>query len=216
MTRSVFSLVSLIIAVSGFLRFPVPVKGDIGQLDGKCPRMPSPGITFCTRVKDWQDLKRVVNIANRQNDAILILCPFHIIDKGIDDSATITTSMYLGCSEPHECIIDGGGTHIVIEGKNTSSIIQGIVFRGASKPALRVLPTTEGHQMICHCNFILNRVKDERGGSIKTEKDSAVTVGFCLFEQNRGIEGSAIYNRGQMEIYHSTFTGNHASGVSVT
>lgn len=192
------------------------VDGALERLDGHCPKTPSSEITFCTRVEGWKELKEVVNVANQQIEPILILCPFHITDKDIEDRISISTSMYIGCSEPQQCIIDGGGTHMVIEGENTSSIIQGIVFRGASKPALRVQSITGGNQMICHCNFIINKVTDERGGSIKAEEGSNVSVGFSLFERNRGIEGSAIYNRGNMEVHHSTFVGNQSSGVSVT
>ena len=63
--------------------------------------------------------------------------------------------------------------------------------------------------------MISNRISDERGGSIKTEEQTSVSIGFSLFEQNRGIEGSAIYNRGKMDISHSTFIGNVASRVRI-
>lgn len=130
----------------------------VEELNGVCPSTPSESgmSTLCTNVADWEDLKRVVKIANQRNNTILLLCPFHIRDKELEDSIAITSSIYVGCSETHQCIIDGGGTHFALEGENTSSIIQGFVFRGASKPAIRVLSSTrKGHQMICHCNFIL-------------------------------------------------------------
>ena len=137
---------------------PDSVVSLVEELNGVCPSTPSESgmSTLCTNVADWEDLKRVVKIANHRNNTMLLLCPFHIMDKEMEDSIVITSSMYIGCSETHQCIIDGGGTHFAIEGESTSSIIQGLVFRGATKPAIRVLSSTQnGHQMICHCNFIL-------------------------------------------------------------
>lgn len=59
----------------------------------------------------------------------------------------------LSCSTPKECIIDGDGRHTRITGPDAQVTIQGLIFRGASKSAIRISADSPMLHTIKECEF---------------------------------------------------------------
>lgn len=66
-----------------------------------------------------------------------------------------------------------------------------------------------GTVKISNSKFITNSSKN-RGGAIKNWKDSVMEISTCEFNENNGLDGAAISNRGRLNISSTRFSQNEA------
>lgn len=85
--------------------------------------------------------------------------PFKIVKPTDASPVTIAgEDVRIACKLPGSCHIDGLGTHILIEGTDTSATVQGFYFTGADDNAIQVHKDAGSRaggkeQNICNCRF---------------------------------------------------------------
>jgi hypothetical protein len=159
----------------------------------------------CTEVTSWSVLKdEITSVVGSKN--ALVLCPFGI-KKPSNDKILVTRALNLSCEVPRQCIIRGGGNHFWVRGERAVFSLTGFVLRGATKSAIRVLQPSSNNHIIRDCLFRDNDGSENRvrGGALRLDEGTSVTVASSHFVGNQAVRGGAIYHRGAQLTLESCF-----------
>lgn len=159
----------------------------------------------CTAVSSWQELKQEATAASES----VVFCPFSV-EKPPEETLVVKSELHLSCSRLKECVLNGSGRHIRVGGPNAKLSIDGFVFRGASKSAIRISANSPQTQTFRDCEFNNNQALT-KGGAIKTEASTSLRIDSCSFATNQAVNGGAIYHLGtSLVISNSIFRDNLA------
>ena len=162
-------------------------------------------VSSCIDVdNDWNRLR--IYMERTLTGSMLVFCPFTVIAY---DAIRPRTEATFVCSIRDSCVIQGTGTHLIMNNKAASITIAGFRLEKATRTALRVMAASVLPQSICHCTFIDNHV-DGRGAAIRTEKRTTIHVLGSTFKDNTALRGGAIYVRGWADVADSVFEHNAA------
>ena len=149
----------------------------------------------CKNITEWSSLKSEITRLSG-SDKELVLCPVRI-EKPLDEYVRVASPLRISCAERRKCIIAGGGIHFRIQSPEAHFFLSGFVLRDATDSAIRVLTTSHRHHVVEDCNFRHNvgwRVI--RGGAIRLDANTTMTVRSSRFEKNQAVRGGAIYHKG--------------------
>jgi hypothetical protein len=114
-----------------------------------CPTPPT-DLDPCTRITGWKHFRRVLQ--NPSSD-MLVLCPFTVTKPTREGPVKIKSSVHIVCQKRHECIVQGKGSHIAIDGASTRVIMQHLVFEDATRTSVKVFSGAKNRQTFCDCQF---------------------------------------------------------------
>jgi len=173
----------------------------------------------CIRIRDFDDLRGAI----RRIDDGECKCfnPFSITKSPqerpieMDDMRRVT----IKCREFGQCIIQGQGTHITIEGEESEVAIAGFKFVGATSGAVAIAEDTgtdrkdTREQILCNNDFVGNNNYRSSGGAIFVGPNSRAYVSNSYFAENTASRmGGAISSADSTVIVlESTFLSNTAS-----
>ena len=129
-----------------------------GASAGSCPTQVAVTSRACVQGIDSYDKFKAAAESVRSGATVC----FESFRISKPDSATPVTiageDVRIACKVPGSCKIDGLGTHVVIEGTDTSATLQGFVFSGADDNAIQVFKNAGSgaggkEQNICNCRF---------------------------------------------------------------
>jgi len=129
-----------------------------GTSAGSCPAQVSVAFKACVGgINSYDKFKAAVE--SMESGTTICFEPFKI-EKPASASPVIIEGedIRISCKVPGSCHIDGLGTHIRIEGTDTSTTVQGFYFTGADDNAIQVHKdagrSSGGKgQSICNCRF---------------------------------------------------------------
>lgn len=131
----------------------------------------------CVEITSWEELVHVAEVEPVIADNV-VLCPFRI-DKSADERISVSRRIHLSCQTSQACIIQGGGNHVRIRGHNAQLTVEGLVFEGASRCAVRIAGSASQHtHTLKDCIFRENvgDMSGWRGGAIKTEPSTSLNI----------------------------------------
>ena len=181
-----------------------------------CPETPL-SYEGCMTVKSFASLKFVVENADEGSE--LCFFPFSVEKSERDDPIFLyDTNVALRCFDFGACEISGEGTHMEIDGDDTTVLISGFTFIGATDTSIFVETDTgkgtEVGQLICDSKFLNNQADSTGGGgAVYLGRQAKVYVRHSSFFGNFATtdHGGAIFNyEGDLTVLESVFKGNSA------
>ena len=168
----------------------------------------------CVDARSYADLRNQIHALPPGNR--VVFCPFNFAkiagDKPIFiDQMDVEVICRRNSSTGEECVIDGKGSHIKIDGTSAKVTLQGFTFRGGTKGAVSVANgSVMNEHKICNSDFIGNS-NTQGGGALKIDNQSRVMVRNCYFSDNlTKKDGGAINIGGTVRVSESIFIGNRA------
>jgi len=164
----------------------------------------------CTVVSSWAGLKK--RIAKAADGTSLVFCPFKF-SKPEKSRITIEKSIGILCDSPRNCILEGKGLHMLVQGPQAQLNLQGFVFRGATASAIDMREGSRRLNTITDCDFVkcVAKGKDNHGGAIRVDRGVPLTIDGCKFIENAARSGGSIsFNGANLIIAGSQFTHGRA------
>ena len=129
-----------------------------GASAGSCPTQVAVTSMACVQgIDSYDKFKSAAETV--KSGATVCFEPFRISKPASATPVTIAgEDVRIACKVPGSCKIDGLGTHVVIEGTDTSATVQGFDFSGADDNAIQVFKNAGSRaggkeQNICNCRF---------------------------------------------------------------
>lgn len=193
-------------ALLSFLIFSYCLSTILAAKNEICHSGPT-SLVNCVDVGNrWETWKTLIDEA-RDGDEI-IFCPFRIKIAG--DPGKPSQKAAFVCQKKGSCIIYGEGQAIVINHQHAETIFWGFQFEHTTKTAVHVRDDSKKLQMICSCTFRSNRHDRQRGGAIRSDRDTNILVFQSIFFKNIAGRGGSIYGRGHVNVTSSVFEENQA------
>lgn len=154
------------------------------------------GVDGCTSVLSWNGFKEEVAKAVGSEKA-LVFCPFRI-NKPTHDKIRVSHKLSIACRIPKRCILRGEGSHFQVQSEQSTFSLSGFVIRGATLGAIRVFRSSRQTHVIRSCVFRDNDSSGNRvrGGALRLDPGTKVSVISSRFHANQAVRGGAIYHRG--------------------
>lgn len=175
-----------------------------------CPAPPKSGGT-CTKIETYEELRRLISGGNGPKR--VNLCPFSVETTG-EGPIRIRRRVTVAChkqNDDDECIIQGPGGQIEINGRRARVILQGITFVGdgntsAASPAVNVKKaSTRRPNLICQCEF------SNHGNSAIVASSRSVLYVVSSSFLNGGSTAVFLGRKSFVSVFESTFVDNAAS-----
>lgn len=132
--------------------------GIAGTSAGSCPTQVAVTSKACiTGINSYDKFRSAVESIKSGNTVCFE--PFKITKPASATPVVIEgEDVRIACKVPGSCHIDGLGTHLRIEGTDTSATVQGFYFTGADDNAIQVHKNAGSRaggkeQNICNCRF---------------------------------------------------------------
>lgn len=175
-----------------------------------CPAPPKSG-GACTKIETYEELRRLISGSNGPKR--VNLCPFAVETSG-EGPIRIRRRVTVACQKQNdddECIIQGPGGQIEINGRRARVILQGIKFVGdgntsADSPAINVKKaSTRRPNLIYQCEF------SNHGNSAIVASSRSVLYVVSSSFLNGGSTAVFLGRRSFVSVFESTFVDNTAS-----
>lgn len=162
--------------------------------------------------ESWQGLEEIIELSFD----FAILCPFHISGDGCPSKSYKVTvpNLYLLCepllvgNQIKGCVIDCPGLQFDVQNKGALTL-DGMTLKGATRSAVRV--KSRGTLTTINSIFESNHNDLGNGGAIDARVDSVVSIINTKFQDNKGLNGGAIYHLGEAAVSGSEFYNNEAT-----
>ena len=173
-----------------------------------CPAPPkSDGA--CTQIETYEELRRLISGTNGPKR--VNLCPFSVETTG-EVPIRIRRRVTVACQKQNdddECIVQGPGGQIEINGRRARVILQGITFVGDGNTAAAAVnvkkSSTRRPNLICQCEF-----NDHGDSAIVASSRSVLYVVSSSFLKG-GSTAVFLGRKSFVSVFESTFVDNTAS-----